>query len=355
MKKSEILCALPKLTTGELVEVEQRLHEIHVADGSFRYRAEECDVINKERLRAFRVEKLKWLFWLHGDTHHSIFNQITSLLWDYALFQTLNDLRVRAAKNKLEGLGFNAPTLMLLDSGFVAKQAMGIRRLTDRADDVISLKRLVLDINKHRELISREVFVAHDGLPYDYAVVKEEYYAEKLKRGEGGWCEGVETTGAKAWHASERMHEVFDRMSGTPSTQRTRDDLIAECCFEDLNSTLGACNGLHKFADKFIAHAAGADSRAELPADFKSVTLGKLARCLQATTTVAGSISRWILGDGTSWKVPQPQFDPLQNLDQGWVAKGALGEAHELWNQHMATVEQWSDASVAPVRSSPAK
>src|SRR5271170_3399519 len=138
---SELLGELANLTSEQRAEIVKRVDELGVAEGRFQYRAEDCDVVCKEHLRQFRAEKLNWLFWLHDDKQHAIFQQVASLLWDYALFRTLNDLRVRAAQSKTEGVEFNAPILSLLDSGFVAKQAMGIRRLIDKRDNVVSLKR----------------------------------------------------------------------------------------------------------------------------------------------------------------------------------------------------------------------
>src|ERR1039457_4879895 len=86
------------------------------------------DVLNTERLQKFLKKREEWLFWLNGDDQHSIWRQITSLLWDYALFKTIRELRVEAAQNPTEGIGFNAPVLHLLESGFVITQATGIRR-----------------------------------------------------------------------------------------------------------------------------------------------------------------------------------------------------------------------------------
>jgi len=74
----------------------------------------------------------------------------------------------------------------------------------------------------------------------------------------------------------------------------------------------------------------------------KAVTLKKLTKCHQALVAVASEVSLCILGDGLSWVVPQPQFDPVENLDKGWIGKDALEEARELWEKHTAAIEQWS-------------
>lgn len=339
---TDLFDELAKLTAEQRTEIVQRIDEFGVAEGRYKYRAEGCDVICKQKLRQFRVQKIKWLFWLRGDDQHAIRDQVTALLSDYAMFQTINDLRVKQAKSKRQGVHFNASVLFLLDSGFVAKQAMGIRRLIDKSGDVISLKRLVDDIKQNRELISREVFVAHDGLPYDYACVREAYYAEKIKVGKECYFEGVETSGPKAFGASERCHKVFDSLAGIAPSHRKRDDMLPAQLFDDLSGKLGVCADLQKFADKFIAHPADPNSRSKLTASQNAVTLKKLTQCLQAIVAVASSISRRLLGDGTSWTVPQPSFDPIKNLDKAWIETNALEEARQSLEKHMTAIEKWS-------------
>jgi len=336
---SDLLGELQKLNSEQRAEIVNHVHELSMAEGRFQYRAEDCDVMCKEQLRQFRVLKLKWLFWFRDDEHHAISKQIDSLLADYALFRTLNDLRLKAAKAKPQCIGFNVPTLALLDSGFVAKQAMGIRRLIDKSDDAVSLKRLLDDIKQNRGLITREVYVANDGLPYDYACVEDAYYAEKIKEHGKDYCEGVETTGPKAWTVAKRNHKFFDKLSQTSNNQRNRDDILPEQWFDNLSNKLGICYDIQKFADKFIAHPANSSSRTKLSDGQKIITLNKLAKCHQAIVAVANEVSRWILGEASSWSVPQPSF---KNLDKGWVTEGALDNVSELWDKHMVEIEKWS-------------
>jgi len=245
----DLLSELAKLTSEQRAEIVRSVDELNVAEGRFQYRAEACDVVSKERLRRFRVEKLKWRVWLYDDKRHAIFNHVASLLWDSAFFRTINDLRVNVLKTDAEDAKFNEPMFSLLVSGFVAKQAMGIRRLIDRREDVLSLKRLLHDLKKNRNLITREVYVAQDGLPYDYVPVKEGYEEGKVKEGGTFFYEGVETTGPKAWGQSERLHNVFDRLTGISPNQRRREDMLPINWFDELAGKLDVCEDLHKFAD----------------------------------------------------------------------------------------------------------
>jgi hypothetical protein len=54
-----------------------------------------------------------------------------------------------------------------LDQGYVATQVLAIRRLLDSRKDVFSLRRLLDNITTHQHLITREIYVCNDGLPYD--------------------------------------------------------------------------------------------------------------------------------------------------------------------------------------------
>src|SRR5208337_5473286 len=87
------------------------------------------DVVDAVRLEQFKKKHEAWRSCLSGDDLHSIWRQQSSLLWDYALFLTINELRKDAGQNPLKGVGFNAPVLRLFDAGFAVIQVIGIRRL----------------------------------------------------------------------------------------------------------------------------------------------------------------------------------------------------------------------------------
>jgi hypothetical protein len=109
----------------------------------------------------FRKKRLEWLSCLNGDDIHAIWRQETSLLWDLALFLTIKELRKDAAQNPKKETGFNEPVFRLLEAGFAATQAVGIRRLAEKQSSnelrrVNSLKALSYDIRANRELLTRE-------------------------------------------------------------------------------------------------------------------------------------------------------------------------------------------------------
>ena len=137
----------------------------------------------------FRKKRLEWLSCLNGDDIHAIWRQETSLLWDLALFLTIKELRKDAAQNPKKEVGFNEPVFRLLEAGFAATQAVGIRRLTEKQSSnelrrVNSLKALIDDIRANRELLTREAYLVCRDLPYDPAPIKDKFYESLIASGQ---------------------------------------------------------------------------------------------------------------------------------------------------------------------------
>lgn len=317
----------------------------------YKYPVCDCDVQDKERLKVFRKKREEWIAWLRGNDPHSIWRQINRLLWDDILFRTLNDLRRAAAEHPSQSVGFSSDVLRLLDAGFVTTQATAIRRLTDKPSSdpkkgVISLRRLIADIQAHLDRITREVYVSYDGLPYD---------PEPSKAASGsGW---LETTGPNAWHAAEMVQRNFDRLSGVVPPNRSRADLIMTKWLrpdhdeECLDGRLRACDGIRKFVDKFIAHAADPVSRKGLTQEQTAVTLDRLRACHKAIYQVAAFIFGPLLWEGSYGAVPAPQYNHLENLDKCWVASERWGYARDCWKKNLADVQAWEQESHWPEES----
>ena len=70
------------------------------------------------KVKVFRKKRLQWIECLHGEDPHSISKQISSMLWDHALFLTVNELRRIAAIEPENGVDFNGPVIRLFDAGF---------------------------------------------------------------------------------------------------------------------------------------------------------------------------------------------------------------------------------------------
>ncbi len=319
----------------------------------YRYPVEKCDVSDRESLRQFRVKRAEWIAWLRGDDPHSIWRQITTLLWDDVLFRTVNDLRRVALERPSEGVGFNGAVLRLFDAGFVTTQVTTIRRLTDRqprnpTKGVISLRRLVADIRDNRQLIKRDSYVSYDGLPYDPAPVQDAWMERKAAAGTLTGCEWLTTTGPTAWATSQMVHDNFDKLAKRGPETRSRDDLIAPEWLDWLASRLDICDDIRKFTDKFVAHAAEPSSRTGLTEAQTGVTLDRLRHCQRAIYQVAAFVYGPLLCEGSYGAVGTPQYDHLENLEKGWIANDALEAAHDYWNLNLEEIVKWESESLWP-------
>lgn len=324
-KKLRVLCPVT-------FNVRSCMYNSNSVTTMYKYPVCNCDVQDKERLKAFRKKREEWIAWLRGDDPHSIWGRINRLLWDDILFRTLNDLRRAAAEHPRQSVGFNSDVLRLLDAGFVTTQTTAIRRLTDKPKSdpkmgVISLRRLIADIQAHRDLITREVYVSYDGLPYD---------PEPSKAASGsGW---LETTGPNAWHTAEMVQSNFDCLSEVIPPNRSRGDLIMTKWLECLDRRLRACDGIRKFVDKLEG----------LTQEQTAVTLDRLRACHKAIYQVAAFIFGPLLWEGSYGAVPVPQYDHLENLDKCWVASERWGYARDCWKKNLADVEAWEQESLWP-------
>ncbi len=322
----------------------------------YQYPVEQCDISNQERLLLYRSKRAEWINWLRGNDSHSIWRQINNLLWEDLLFRTVNDLRRNAIEYPSKDVGFNDAVLRLFDAGFVTTQVTAIRRLTDKQPrdpkkGVISISRLITDIRQHSHLVTREMYVSYNGLPYDpeplySACIEKKLANEDLK------CMSLEFGMAPTnWSMSQMIHENFDKLSKVTPDNRSRTDVIAPEWFDWLESCLVVCNDIRKYTYKFVAHAAEPASRSSLTNSQTAITLDRLRNCQQAIYKVAAFLYGPVLWKGSYAAVPVPQYDHLENLDKRWVSKSSAGTAHQYWNRNLEDIEKWETESLWPEKT----
>lgn len=319
----------------------------------YRYSIEECDIQNKQKAGAFRRKRGQWIEWLSGKDPHTISTQIYSMLWDYALFYTVNELRRIATEQPEKGIGFNGPVMRLFDAGFATTQAIAIRRLIEKPKAspkwaVISLRSILKDIKENIDLITRENYVCSHGLPYDYEAVRQEWESELIRDSRGIHGGTLPTSGPKAWPMSERVHKNFDRLSRVSAKNRRRTDLMKTEVIEFLESQIEKCEDIKKYVDKFIAHAAAPESRLELTENQEAITLERLKACHKVIYQVASFISGTLLWESTLGGLPVPQYDHLANLEKSWVTSKNLEKACQKWDEFAKEVSKWDSTSLWP-------
>lgn len=327
----------------------------------FKFDEGQCDVADRDKLKRYRGHAERWFDWLATDEEHAIGKQLSDLMWHDAVFRVLNEAR------RLEGAeasSSRAPILaQFVDQGYVSGQVLGISKLVEPSPKVpntkkgvISLKRVVDELSDNRDLFTREVFVAHDGLPYDPAPVRRAYLDDYVARhGDKPAFEAMETEGPKAWDTAERLHELFDRLSGIKPDARQREDRLPDQTFDTLLKALDdpVFTDIRALRHKRLAHAADAASRLHtIP---KGLKLDDAARAHRILLAVLQAISAGLLYGG--WRasaIPVDQFDTFRNFSGPLVREDQIDQLRKLWDQVAAERDGWLGEGYADLLGLPA-
>lgn len=52
----------------------------------YTFKLEDCDVVDRNKLRDYRNKREEWVARFKADDHHALWRQINRILWDYAFF-----------------------------------------------------------------------------------------------------------------------------------------------------------------------------------------------------------------------------------------------------------------------------
>lgn len=297
----------------------------------YAYSISQCDVPVERRnaLQSYRDKRRLWLRWINSDEDHAIWQAISSMVWRDAAFKALIHFAVANENN-----GLNNPLLAeALIEGHVATQVLTIRRLVDKGNGVISLRRLINDLKRNLALLTRENCVCFDGLPYDYQTVQQREMIERIKAGGGPYW--AERSGPNAHITSRMMHEQFDKLGGIDPVKRSREDRLPASLLATIERWLdeGEADGLAKWSHAYLAHAGGPEPRERIAGQL--VTANKITEAITALARVTEGISRWLLfaSGRTSSLMPVAQFNPFERLDVQIMAPGGLRDACKVWHQ----------------------
>lgn len=306
-------------------------------DVNSRYKAsvEDCDVSDRKALRKYRAKRDLWLSWYEhsGTEPHSIQQQFFSMIFVDLTYRIVTSPR-QDSTNIAAKSGILAH---LLDQGYVANQVLAIRRLLDRSSDVISLRRLLNDISKSRHLLTREVYVCYDGLPYDSEAWRS------LPRTLETEMWGIQSPGFGKYLGSQMRHQMFDRLSGISATSRARTDRIRGAVFDRLEDWIktSLADRLITLSHKFFAHAADLTSRGTL--EYSGIKFADIAEIHRALVRVERAITDQILFIAVDRDVvPMPPLGLFKGLDSPYASTDWIDKMHRQWSELSEEREGWT-------------
>lgn len=287
----------------------------------------DCDVQDKERLALFRAKLREWKKCLDDDfiDPHSIARQIIGLLWDDTVWRTFNEARRLSKQTKDPSTGLSGTLIQLIDSGFITRQLMAIRRLIEPHEynpqkAVYSLRSLLEDIRDNQHLFTRENYVCYDGVTYKSA------------------------NGEPVQSSQQRRSRqyTYDLISSTGKRNRQRKDKLDNRFIKKLERRFEAFKDLQIFINKFIAHASHPTNRPN-PALRDKITLEYLDRCYKELVYITKGIEL-LLDDSVKCAVPKLLRSlPLKNWDKPVVTAGDKEKLCRYWSDREREVDEWSN------------
>ena len=304
---------------------------------NYEYRVKQCDVpeVRHASLREYRKHRRKCMEYLWGNSDTSIVCQIQDLAWYTAVFRTLNEARRLEPAKSVNGAFWE-----LTSVGYAHLMALGIRKLVDKDSRTNSVCSLISQIERRPELLTREMFICYDGLPYDWQKVQMEYIAS-LEYRNGGQARWVPNSGPKAYEVSRMMHNTFDRLCGNPKKPNRRDT-IDTLILKQLKEALlhPAIKKVCNFANKRMAHAERPSKSAN---PVSTTTYEDIDNALKQIVLIVNFLSTSFFYDTAFGSiVPIPQFDVLEGLDQPWISTENVENLRHYWNKISETIDGWT-------------
>jgi len=284
-----------------------------------------CDVKDKELLACFREKLKRWKTCLSDEKDcHSIYNQLTRLFWDHAVYRTFNEARRRSEETNDASTGLQGTIIDLLDRNFMDSQAIAIRRLTDQRKDVVSLRSLVNEIKENANLYIRENYVCYDGISFDETPDDDHHIK----------------------HCRHSRQTRYDYLSGKDKDSRSRDDKLSSAVFaameKEIEEDFKITEEVRTYVNKWVAHAAAPWNRKQHVKVLDEISLRKLDECYQALIRIGKKVEL-LIDNLLLCCVPTPLFDKLKNWDKPVVITQDLKALEKYWCERVREIEGWAE------------
>jgi len=271
-------------------------------------------------LDEFKEKRKKWLECLKGKDRHSIVRQLYSLVWDAAVYHIIDQSREYAKRTTDNDYELNGMIHRWINNCFGINQIMAIRRLLDTSMDkgkneVVSLLRLIKEMEESNKLFTRENIFDAEDLEYNLAVDP----------------------------SSRWRHEQVDIFSSVKAGERSPTDVISIQSFTALKKELeGVSKDIITYSNKFLAHSASSKSRIYVNADKLKITFQHLPDALEKICKVANFVSIYILGDAKHRFLRNS--DGFDYIDRPLVPSDKISSLMAVWEgfkDNIQSCENW--------------
>lgn len=283
---------------------------------------------------------VQWREWLFGDDTHSIQRQIINMIWDTAVFQSVNEARKYVQTDNEGNPKLNDMVHGFIDHCFFQTQVMAIRRLLDKETregkhSVFSLYRLVYDMKQNSPLLTRQNILAALDYPYEYEKGLEDYYRALMER--------RTQSSPSEYFNSKSVHKNIDFLAGVESDKRSTDDTVKRQVFEWLEQRLEQCQEIYDYVNKFIAHAATPESRVAISANEIKITLGKLFETHKIICETAQFLGLNLFYHSLGNFLVSCCFDQFEHFEKPWANEETVKKLYVFWDEYDRETRKWNN------------
>jgi hypothetical protein len=295
-----------------------------------------------------------WKACLKGDDRNSIFNQITAMLWDTAIFRVVWESQKEKFNKNPQAPRINNQLYPFIYRNYFHAQSANIRRLTDPHSSLsgkygtYSLGAIINNIKEYREELTREKYLGFRGFSYDYSKIQEKEMEFILNHPHE---KTLLISEELDWYKIKEAHEAFDKLSQTNVNNRKPKDLINEHLLNHLQTKLADCREINLYVNKFIAHSATPESRAEINEEEYKITLKKIWDAHEIIFKIANFLSVVLFStDNMPLAIEHPSF--FEFWDEPFFdEKEAFDKVRKSFENYRVETETWMISSVKDVWS----
>ncbi len=281
----------------------------------------------------FKNKFQRWMDLWKGDDENSILKQIRDMMWFAAIFDILKQVHnISLSYNNNKELP-NWAFWNFIYYSYFEIQTNAIMRLLDKRNDVISLRRLVIDIQNNYQCLTRKNILDVLGLPYDYTSGLTRRPIDNTNQSEFNRCV-----------TAEYMHERIDNLAGISSTdQRNPTDTIKRCVLDWIEKRFEAVElkDIEKYRHKFVAHAATPESRNWMNTNDMKITLRKISEAHKILCETANFIAQSILCDGQMSFLAGNILVVFENLDKPLASQDDITAMRNQFGGYEKQIKQW--------------
>ena len=309
--------------------------------------------MSEDGVEHLKVKRKEWLECLSCDDRNGILPQIYTMVWQAASFRVIAEARSLAPHLPRGGVALPGLLHHLLDVCFFQAQLLAIRRQTDKAGlsgkrGVYSLMSLLQDIQDHRNLLTRENMLGAEGLLYvcDYDTLHE-MDTRDFQRYTPDTAEWFSLDAYSVAEPSQQRHRELDDLCGVHADSRSPEDTVQDTVLEGLQDALVTpTRKLAVYVDKFLAHAATPESRADNSEEDLTILVAELWAAHAAICRVTQTVSTLLLNDAGLGFLAIERGDEFMHFDQPLAQSDDIPRLRAAWSAYETETQNWSAYSV---------